>query len=78
MFAPDYESEKCVEHEVKEYTVVVSAGNTYECDGTARPGVDYTSFGVKLHDIVLPKIEGYITYIKDYEVTSVKGPDLTA
>jgi hypothetical protein len=76
MFAPDYESEECVEHEVKEYTVVVSEGNTYECDGTARPGVAYTSFGVKLHDIVLPQIEGYITYIKDYEVTSVKGPDL--
>ena len=33
--------------------------------------------GFKISDIVLPPIEGYITYIKDFEVTSVKKPPAT-
>ena len=71
VFAPDYDSDLCEEVEVKDYTVVIDETNTGYCDGSARPGVDYTPYGVKLEDIVLPTIEGFITYIKDFEVYEV-------
>jgi hypothetical protein len=71
VFAPDYDSDNCMEHDVKDFTVVLDETNTYYCDGSARPGVDYTPYGVKLEDIVLPTIEGYITYIKDFEVYEI-------
>jgi hypothetical protein len=71
VFAPDYDSDNCVEHEVKDYTIVLDETNTYLCDGTEREGVSYTEFGFKLHDIVLPTLEGFITYIKDFEVYEI-------
>jgi len=71
-FTPDYENGE--EHEVLEFTVVVDESNTKTCDGQERPGVNYTQFGFKLEDIELPVFEGLITYIKDFEVTSVKKP----
>ena len=71
VFAPDYDSERCVEHEALNFTVTIDETNTYACDGTDRPGVTYTAYGVKLEDIVLPSLEGYIVYIKDYEVTAI-------
>ena len=74
VFAPDTDSEECVEHEVLEFTVTISEGNTYQCDGTPREGVSMTPQGFKIADIELEPIEGYITYIKDFEVTSVKKP----
>lgn len=70
-FAPDYDSPLCEEHEVKTFTVTLDETNTYTCDGTPREGVDYTAFGFKLEDIVIPKLEGFITYIQDYEVTEI-------
>lgn len=73
-FAPDREAETCVEVEVLEFTVTVGEDNTYLCDGTEREGVEYTPFGVRLENIELPVLEGFITYIKDFEVTSVKAP----
>lgn len=73
-FAPDYDSELCVEHDVLTFTVTIDESNTAYCDGTAREGVDYTAFGVKVADIVIPKVEGYITYIQDYEVTEITKP----
>jgi hypothetical protein len=70
-FAPDYDHPNCEEVETLSFTVTISETNTYKCDGTERPGVTYTHYGVKLDDIELPLIEGFITYIKDYEVISV-------
>lgn len=70
-FAPDYDSDLCVEHEVLTFTVTLDESNTYTCDGTPRDGVVYTAYGFKLEDIVIPKVEGFITYIEDYEVTLV-------
>ena len=77
VFAPDTDSEDCEEHDVLEFTVTISESNTYQCDGTPREGVSMTPFGFKVEDIEIPAIEGYITYIKDFEVTSVKKPPAT-
>jgi hypothetical protein len=71
VFAPDFAHEDCQEVEVLDFTVVISESNTYECDGGARAGVNYTTYGVKLEDIELPTLEGFITYIKDFEVYSI-------
>ena len=73
-FAPDYDSELCVEHDVLTFTVTIDESNTAYCDASPREGVDYTAFGVKVADIVIPKVEGYITYIQDYEVTEITKP----
>lgn len=74
-FAPDYDSPLCEEHEVLTFTVTLDETNTYACDGTPRPGAPSpTAFGYKLQDIVIPKVEGFITYIQDYEVTEVTDP----
>lgn len=75
VFAPDYDSERCVEHEVLTYTITIDETNTYFCDGTSRDGVDYTAYGVKVADIPLEAVEGYITYIQDYEVTAITKPE---
>jgi hypothetical protein len=77
VFAPDTDSELNVEHEVLEFTVTISEENTYMCNGDPREGVSMTPEGFKLADIELEPIEGYITYIKDFEVTSVKKPPAT-
>ena len=77
VFAPDTDSEECVEHEVLEFTVTIGEDNTYTCDGTPREGVEMTPQGFKLEDIVLPPIEGFITYIKDFEVISITKPPAT-
>ena len=77
VFAPDTDSEECVEHEVLEFTVTIGEDNTYYCDGSPREGVEMTPQGFKLEDIVLPPIEGFITYIKDFEVTSITKPPPT-
>jgi len=74
VFAMDTESELCVEHEVREFTITVEEGNTYTCNGDPKEGVSMSQFGFKVADIELPPIEGYITFIKDFEVTSVKRP----
>ncbi len=74
VFTPDFDSELCEEVEVLDFTVLIDESNTSYCDGGARPGVEYTDFGVKLQDIVLPTIEGFITYIKDFEVYEVINP----
>jgi len=71
VFTPDFESDQCQEVEVLDFTVVIDETNTSECDGGARDGVIYTVFGFKLEDIELPVIEGYITYIKDFEVYEI-------
>ena len=77
VFSPDYDSELCEEVEVKDITVVLDETNTYLCDGTDRPGVEYTQYGFKVQDIELPTIEGFITYIKDFEVYEViKGGEV--
>jgi len=70
-FAPDYDSELCAVHEVLTFTVTIDESNTSYCDGSSRDGVIYTAYGVKIEDIVIPKVEGYITYIEDYEVTVI-------
>jgi hypothetical protein len=77
VFAPDTDSELNVEHEVLEFTITIGEDNTYTCDGTPREGVEMTPFGFKLEDIELEPIEGYITYIKDFEVTSITKPPAT-
>ena len=77
VFAPDTDSEECVEHEVLEFTVTIGEDNTYYCDGSPREGVEMTPQGFKLEDIVLPPIEGFITYIKDFEVISITKPPAT-
>ena len=77
VFAPDTDSELNVEHEVLEFTVTIGEDNTYTCDGAIREGVEMTPFGFKLEDIELEPIEGYITYIKDFEVTSITKPPAT-
>lgn len=77
VFAPDTDSEECVEHEVLEFTVTIGEDNTYTCDGTPREGVEMTPQGFKLEDIVIPPVEGFITYIKDFEVTSITKPPPT-
>ena len=74
VFAPDTDSELNVQHEVLEFTITIGEDNTYTCDGTPRGGVEMTPFGFKLEDIELEPIEGYITYIKDFEVTSITKP----
>jgi hypothetical protein len=74
-FTPDFDSELCEEVEVLDFTVLIDETNTYYCDGGSRPGVDYTDYGVKLQDIELPVIEGFITYIKDFEVYEVIKPE---
>jgi hypothetical protein len=74
VFAPDYDSEECEEHDIMDFTVVIDETNTYECDGAERDGVEYTAYGVKLEDIELPTIEGFITYIKDFEVYEITKP----
>jgi hypothetical protein len=70
-FAPDYAHVHCEQVETRSFTVTISESNTYKCDGGQRDGVTYSAYGVKLEDIELPLIEGFITYIKDYEVISV-------
>lgn len=71
-FAPDYDSPLCLEHEVQTFTVTLDESNTFACDGTVRPGAPSpTAYGYKLADIVIPKVEGYMTYIQDYEVTEI-------
>ena len=70
-FSPDYDHPDCEEVEALSFTVTISESNTYKCDGAERSGVSYTAYGVKLEDIELPLIEGFMTYIKDYEVISV-------
>jgi len=77
VLALDTDSELNVEHEVLEFTVTISEANTYMCNGDPREGVSMTPEGFKLADIELEPIEGYITYIKDFEVTSVKKPPAT-
>lgn len=77
VFAPDTESEACEEHDVLEFTVTISEENTYQCDGTPREGVSMTPYGFKVADVVIPAVEGFITYINDFEVTSVKAPGTT-
>jgi hypothetical protein len=77
VFAPDTDSEDCEEHEVLEFTVTIDESNTYQCDGTPREDVEMTPWGFKAADIVIPPVEGFITYIKDFEVTSVKKPPAT-
>ena len=74
VFAPDTDSELNVQHEVKEFTITIGEDNTYTCNGDPREGVEMTPFGFKLEDIELEPIEGYITYIKDFEVTSITKP----
>lgn len=74
VFTPDFDSEACEEVEVLDFTVLIDESNTYTCDGSARPSVGYTQWGVKLQDIELPTIEGFITYIKDFEVYEVINP----
>ena len=74
VFAPDIDSELNVEHDVLEFTVTIDESNTYMCNGDPREGVSMTPQGFKIADIELEPIEGYITYIKDFEVTSVKRP----
>lgn len=74
VFAPDTDSEECVEHEVLEFTVTIGEDNTNYCDGSPREGVEMTPQGFKLEDIVIPPVEGFITYIKDFEVTSITKP----
>jgi len=74
VFAPDTDSELNVQHEVLEFTITIGEDNTYTCNGDPREGVEMTPFGFKLQDIVLTPIEGYITYIKDFEVTSITKP----
>ena len=74
VFAPDTDSELNVEHEVLEFTITIGEDNTYTCNGDPREGVEMTPFGFKLEDIELEPIEGYITYIKDFEVTSITKP----
>ena len=77
VFAPDTDSELNVEHEVLEFTVTIGEDNTYYCDGSPREGVEMTPQGFKLEDIVIPPVEGFITYIKDFEVTSITKPPPT-
>jgi hypothetical protein len=77
VFAPDTDSELNVEHEVLEFTITIGEDNTYTCNGDPREGVEMTPFGFKLEDIELEPIEGYITYIKDFEVTSITKPPAT-
>ena len=72
IFTPDFDNAE--EHSVLEFTVTLSDTNTYKCDGSERPNVNYTPLGFKLEDIELEAIEGYITYIKDFEVTEVTKP----
>lgn len=74
-FTPDFDSDDCQEHEIKDFTIVIDETNTAYCDGSARPGVTYTAYGVKLQDIVLPALEGFITYIKDFEVYEIIKPE---
>jgi hypothetical protein len=74
VFAPDFDSELCEQVEVLTFSVLIGEDNTSECDGSARPGVAYTAYGVKLQDIELPTLEGFITYIKDFEVYEVINP----
>lgn len=78
VFTIDTDSELCVEHDVREFTVTIGEDNTYYCDGELREGVEMTPNGFKVADVVIPAVEGYITYIKDFEVTSVKKPPATA
>jgi hypothetical protein len=71
VFTPDFDSEFCEEVEVLDFTVIIDETNTHYCDGAGRPGVGYTPYGVKLEDIELPALEGFITYIKDFEVYEI-------
>jgi len=71
-FAPDYASPLCKEHDVLTFTVTLDETNTFACDGTVREGAPSpTEFGYKIADIPIPAVEGYITYIHDYEVISI-------
>ena len=63
----DYDSENCVEVEARTFTITIDSSNA---QGDAAP----TDWGTKVADIELPLIEGYFTYIKDYEVTSITKP----
>lgn len=77
VFTMDTDSEECGEIEVREFTITVGDDNTYKCDGTPRSGVTMSQFGFKVADIELPVLEGYITFINDFEVISVKKPPVT-
>ena len=77
VFTLDTDSELNVEHEVQEFTITIGEDNTYYCDGTPREEVEMTPEGFKIADVIIPPVEGYITYIKDFEVTSVKKPPVT-
>jgi hypothetical protein len=77
VFTMDTDSELNVEHEVKEFTITIGEDNTYYCDGSLREEVEMTPEGFKIADVVIPPVEGYITYIKDFEVTSIKKPPAT-
>lgn len=75
VFTPDFDSDNCQVVEIKDFTVIIDETNTYFCDGGARPGITYTDYGVKIEDIELPTIEGFITYIKDFEVYEITKPE---
>jgi hypothetical protein len=60
----DYDSPNCKEVDAISITITIDESNAA---GDAAP----TDWGTKVADIVLPLIEGYFTYIKDYEVVSI-------
>jgi hypothetical protein len=76
-FSMDTDSELNVEQEVLEYTITIGEDNTYYCDGSLREEVEMTPEGFLIANVVIPPIEGYITYIKDFEVTSITKPPAT-
>ena len=67
----DYDAPTCEEVDVVTIEVTITEENAPPVIDPDSPPPDLTQWGIKVSDIELPIIEGFFTYIKDYEVVSI-------